>query len=145
MGNFERYLSLWVALCIVAGIGLVQWSTLVFVFAFLLGAAQIVLAQNALISVHSATPDDLRGRVMGIWVMTFQGSSLFGSFLSGWLADLLGVRTAMLAGALALALIGVAALLATACGGDDDDADATTTTTTLATATTTTTVAATTS
>jgi MFS family permease len=49
---------------------------------------------------------------MGIWVMTFQGSSLFGSFLSGWLADLLGVRTAMLAGALALALIGVGATVA---------------------------------
>jgi MFS family permease len=97
---------------LVAGIGLAQWSTLVFVFAFLLGASQIVLAQNALVSVHSATPDDLRGRVMGIWVMTFQGSSLFGSFLSGWLADLLGVRTAMLAGALALALIGVGATVA---------------------------------
>ena len=97
---------------LVAGIGLAQSSTLVFVFAFLLGAAQIVLAQNALVSVHSATPDDLRGRVMGIWVMTFQGSSLFGSFLSGWLADLVGVRTAMLAGALALALIGVGATVA---------------------------------
>jgi MFS family permease len=97
---------------LVAGIGLAQSSALVFVFAFLLGAAQITLAQNALISVHGATPDDLRGRVMGLWVMTFQGSSLFGSFLSGWLADLLGVRTAMLAGAFALALIGVGATVA---------------------------------
>jgi predicted MFS family arabinose efflux permease len=80
--------------------------------ALVAGIGLVVLAQNALVSVHSATPDDLRGRVMGIWVMTFQGSSLFGSFLSGWLADLLGVRTAMLAGALALALIGVGATVA---------------------------------
>ena len=94
---------------LVAGIALAQSSTLVFVFAFLLGASQIVLAQNALVSVHGATPDDFRGRVMGIWVMTFQASSLFGSLLSGWLADQLGVRTAMLAGALALALIGLGA------------------------------------
>ena len=97
---------------LVAGIGLAQSTTIVFILAFLLGAAQIELAQNALVSVHTTTPDDLRGRVMGIWVMTFQASSLFGSILSGWLADLLGVRTAMLAGAFALALIGLAATVA---------------------------------
>jgi MFS family permease len=97
---------------LVAGIGLVGSTMVVFVFAFLLGAAQITLAQNALVSVHSATPDDVRGRVMGLWVMTFQGSSLIGSLLSGWLADLLGVRTAMLAAAFALALVGLAATVA---------------------------------
>ena len=97
---------------LVAGIGLAHATALVFIFAFLLGAAQITLAQNALVSVHSATPDDLRGRVMGIWVMVFQGSSLFGAILAGWLADLLGVRAAMLAGAFALALVGLAATVA---------------------------------
>jgi predicted MFS family arabinose efflux permease len=97
---------------LVAGIGLARSTTLVFIFAFLLGAAQITLAQNALVSVHSATPDDLRGRVMGIWVMTFQGSSLFGSILAGLLAGLLGVRAAMLGGAFALALIGLVATVA---------------------------------
>ena len=49
---------------------------------------------------------------MGIWVMTFQGSSLFGAILAGWLADVLGVRAAMLAGAFALALVGLAATVA---------------------------------
>jgi MFS family permease len=97
---------------LVAGIGLAQSTEVVFVLAFLLGAAQITLAQNALVSVHSATPDALRGRVMGIWVMTFQGSSLFGSLLSGWLADVFGVRSAMLIGALALAIIGSLAIVA---------------------------------
>ena len=97
---------------LVAGVGLAQSTTVVFIFAFLLGAAQITLAQNALVSVHSATPDDLRGRVMGIWVMTFQGSSLFGAIIAGWLADALGVRAAMLAGAFALALVGLAATVA---------------------------------
>jgi MFS family permease len=97
---------------LVAGIALAHSNLLVFAFAFLLGASQIVLAQNALVSVHGATPDELRGRVMGVWVMTFQGSSLFGSLLSGWLADLMGVRAAMLTGALALALIGLGATVA---------------------------------
>jgi MFS family permease len=97
---------------LVAAIALAQSTTLVFIFAFLLGASQIVLAQNALVSVHAATPDDLRGRVMGIWVMTFQASSLFGAIFSGWLADLVGVRAAMLAGAFALALVGLAVIVA---------------------------------
>ncbi len=97
---------------LVAGIGLARSTEVVFVLAFLLGAAQISLAQNALVSVHSATPDVLRGRVMGIWVMTFQGSSLFGAVLSGWLADLFGVRSSMLIAALALAVVGSVAILA---------------------------------
>ncbi len=96
----------------VAGIGLVQSPELIFVLAFLLGATQIILAQNALVSVHSATPDALRGRVMGIWVMTFQGSSLFGAILAGLMADLLGVRAAMLMGAVALTLVGTLAIAA---------------------------------
>ena len=97
---------------LVAGVALAQSTNVVFVLAFLLGAAQITLAQNALVSVHNATPDRLRGRVMGIWVMTFQGSSLFGAIMSGGLAQALGVRTAMLIGALALAVVGAIAIVA---------------------------------
>jgi MFS family permease len=95
-----------------AGIAIAESTYVVYAFSFLLGASQITLAQNALVSVHAATPDLLRGRVMGIWVMTFQASSLFGSILSGWLADSFGIRSAMLFGALALALVGLLALVA---------------------------------
>jgi MFS family permease len=98
---------------LVAGVALAQSTNVVFILAFLLGAAQITLAQNALVSVHNATPDRLRGRVMGIWVMTFQGSSLIGSIASGWLAGAFGVRNAMLIGALALAVVGAIAIVAT--------------------------------
>jgi MFS family permease len=97
---------------LVAGVGLTRSTEVVFVLAFLLGAAQISLAQNALVSVHSATPDVLRGRVMGIWVMTFQGSSLFGSVLSGWLADVFGVRSSMLIAGFVLAVVGAVAIVA---------------------------------
>jgi MFS family permease len=96
----------------VAGIGLAQSIVVVYTLAFMLGASQIIVGQNALVSVHSATPDRLRGRVMGLWVMTFQASSLFGSILSGWLADVFGIRAALLVGALALALIGGVAIAA---------------------------------
>jgi MFS family permease len=97
---------------IMVGIGLAQAPLLAFGFAFLFGTAQIVLSQNALVSVHAATPDELRGRVMGLWVTNFQGSSLFGSILAGALAGLLGIREAMLATALVLAIIGLGATVA---------------------------------
>jgi predicted MFS family arabinose efflux permease len=90
-------------------VAVAESSTVVYILAFGLGAAQISLGQNALVSVHGATPDALRGRVIGVWVMAFQGASLLGAFLAGLVADLLGVRTAMLAGALACAVIGLAA------------------------------------
>ncbi len=97
---------------LVGGIALAQAPGVVFGLAFLLGAAQITLAQNALVSVHGATPDALRGRVMGLWVTIFQGSGLLGSLLSGWLADVLGVRSAMLVAALLLSGFGLVALVA---------------------------------
>ena len=107
---------------LVAGLAIVPSANAAFVLAFrrrlglraafLLGGAQITLAQNALVSVHSATPDALRGRVMGLWVTCFQGSSLFGSIMAGWLAEAFGVRLAMLAAACALAAIGLVAVMA---------------------------------
>jgi MFS family permease len=97
---------------LLAAIAVASSPEVVFVLAFLFGAAQITIAQNALVSVHSATPDALRGRVMGLWVTMFQGSSLFGAVLAGGLADVLGTRVAMLLGAMALAGLGLYAVVA---------------------------------
>jgi MFS family permease len=94
---------------LIAGLGLAQDLVIAFAIAFGLGAAQITLAQNALVSVQSTTPDMLRGRVMGIWVMTFQGSALVGAILAGWLGELFGVRAAMIVAGLALAGVGIIA------------------------------------
>jgi MFS family permease len=90
-------------------VALAESTAVVYVLAFGLGAAQISLGQNALVSVHGATPDDLRGRVIGVWVMAFQAASLVGAFLAGLVADLVGVRSAMLAGALVLAVVALGA------------------------------------
>jgi MFS family permease len=102
-------LSMALLLGAIAIVGLVPVA---FALAFALGFAQIVLIQNALISVQAATPDALRGRVMGIYVTVFQGSSPFGALLAGWLAELVGVRGAMLAGASGLAIVGLGAAVA---------------------------------
>ena len=97
---------------LLASIALVAVVPIAFGLAFGLGFAQIVLIQNALISVQSVVPDVLRGRVMGIYTMVFMGSSPIGALLAGWLAELSSVRGAMLLGALGLAVVGGTAAVA---------------------------------
>ena len=42
--------------------------------------------------VQSTTPHELRGRVMGFYILIFLGATPVGSPLIGWLADVVGVR-----------------------------------------------------
>ena len=102
-------LAMAVFLGLIALVGLV---VVAFALAFALGFAQIILIQNALITVQAAAPDALRGRVMGLYVTVFQGSSPFGAIFAGVMAGLVGVRGAMFIGAAALAVIGVIAAVA---------------------------------
>jgi MFS family permease len=102
-------LSMALFLALIAMVGVVA---LAFVLAFALGFSQIVLIQNALISVQAAVPDDLRGRVMGIYTTVFMGSSPIGALLAGWLAEQAGVRGAMFMGAVGLAVVGGMAAVA---------------------------------
>jgi MFS family permease len=90
-------------------LGLAQLVPIAYLLALALGFAQIALIQNCMVSVQSVTPDPLRGRVMGIWVTVFQGSAPAGALLSGVLAQLAGVRGAIVMSAVALALVGVGA------------------------------------
>ena len=102
-------LSMALLLALIALVGVVAVA---FGLAFALGFAQIMLIQNALISVQSAVPDALRGRVMGIYTTVFMGSSPIGALLAGSLAELTSVRVAMFLGAVGLAIVGLAAALA---------------------------------
>ncbi len=42
--------------------------------------------------VQTTTPPELRGRVMGLYILIFLGATPIGSPLIGWLADVVGVR-----------------------------------------------------
>jgi MFS family permease len=51
--------------------------------------------------VQTTTPHELRGRVMGFYILVFLGATPVGSPLIGWLADAIGVReTVALCGAI---------------------------------------------
>jgi MFS family permease len=51
-------------------------------------------------------PDSLRGRVMGIYTLSFAGLFPFGSLLAGFLAHAFGVKAAFFVSGVALALVG---------------------------------------
>jgi MFS family permease len=53
-------------------------------------------ASNALLQLRVA--QEMRGRVMGLYMLVFLGSAPFGSPVIGWLADALGARASLLAG-----------------------------------------------
>ncbi len=93
-------------------LALVRSPIVAFVVVIALGFAQIAVVQNAMISIQQATPDAMRGRVMGLYAMIFQGTSPFGAFFAGWLAEVVGVRLAMATGAALLGLVVLAGAIA---------------------------------
>jgi len=79
----------------------------------LLGCCQILFTTGCNTMLQLTAPNELRGRVMGLYTVTFAGMTPFGSLLIGFVAEHQGIRTALAAGG-AIGLIGVAVLLAIA-------------------------------
>jgi MFS family permease len=76
------------------------------------GLAVISFTTLANSSVQLSVPADMRGRVMGIYMLVFLGGAPLGSPLTGWIAELFGTRISMLAGAvISVAATGVVAAL----------------------------------
>ena len=63
------------------------------------GAANIVANNLANSLVQTLTPDALRGRVMGVYMLTFFGFMPIGALLAGTAATLVGVRLTVALGA----------------------------------------------
>ena len=84
----------------------VRWTATV---AFALAGVGFLLANTGLTTrIQQRVPEELRGRVLALWSVAFLGSRPLAALLDGALADLWGVRLAMLAGggiALASALL----------------------------------------
>jgi MFS family permease len=76
----------------------------------LLGCCQILFTTGCNTTLQLTAPNELRGRVMGLYTVTFAGMTPFGSLLVGFIAEHQGVRTACAAGG-AIGLLGVAVLV----------------------------------
>ncbi|MGN9843476.1 MFS transporter [Nonomuraea sp. H19] len=76
------------------------------------GIALITINTAANASVQLATSPEMRGRVMGIYMLVFTGGAPLGAALVGWLSELGGPRAGViLAGALVLVGTGLAVLM----------------------------------
>jgi hypothetical protein len=72
------------------------------------GGAEIAFATLALTMLQTVAPDHLRGRVMSVCILFFDGSVPLGYLLMGWLAGRYGAPSGLLIGA-ALSLLVVGA------------------------------------
>lgn len=97
---------------LLAVLAVIESPVVAFAVVIALGFAQIAVVQNVMVSVQQAAPDAMRGRVMGFYTTIFQGTSPFGAFFAGWLAELVGVRLAMATGAALLGIVVLAGALA---------------------------------
>ncbi|HEV7129039.1 MAG TPA: MFS transporter [Ktedonobacterales bacterium] len=70
-----------------------------------IGFAETAFAELALTALQTVAPDHLRGRVMSVQVVFFDGSVPPGYLLIGWLSSLYGAPIAMLVGALLSLLV----------------------------------------
>jgi len=80
---------------LLAGIALSDAIPLTVVLLLALGVALTAFAATANTALQLTTPDHLRGRVMGLWMLLFAGSTPFGGYLTGFLAEHTGVRWAI--------------------------------------------------
>jgi MFS family permease len=82
-----------------AGTGVMPfyWSFLVLLVPT--GVALISFSTLANSSIQLSVPADMRGRVMGIYMLVFLGGTPLGSPLTGWVAEQFGTRVSMVAGA----------------------------------------------
>ncbi len=76
----------------------------------LLGCCQILFTTGCNTTLQLMAPNELRGRVMGLYTVTFAGMTPFGSLLIGYVAEHQGIRAACAAGG-AIGLLGIAVLL----------------------------------
>ena len=98
--GYGRQLRLQTAAPLAVGVALAlfAWSRMLPVSALLLavlgGAAMLgVNATNAML--QQSVPDEWRGRVVGIYSMSFAGTAPIGGLLSGWLAEHIGLAATL--------------------------------------------------
>ena len=73
----------------------------------LVGMGLIVFISTANATFQRRAPDAMRGRVMGLYLLIFQGLAPFGHFGMGWVANMIGPQSAVLSGAAVCAVSGI--------------------------------------
>ncbi|MFJ2030860.1 MFS transporter [Streptosporangium sp. NPDC087985] len=90
--------------------GLAPWYPFYLLFLIPAGIALITVNTAANTSVQLASSPEMRGRVMGIYVLVMTGGAPMGAPLLGWISELGGPRTGVVIGGV-LTLVGVGAAI----------------------------------
>jgi MFS family permease len=93
---------------LLGAVAISHWLPVTLVFLLFLGVANTAFAATANTSLQLTTPDHLRGRVMALYMLLFAGSTPIGGYFTGFMAEHVGVQSAVGIEA-ALCLVGVAA------------------------------------
>lgn len=72
---------------------------------FVLGFCQVGFMATAIGMVQESVPDELRGRVMGLWAFTFGACYPVGCLLMGWASQEFGIHVAWSGGAVLMVLL----------------------------------------
>jgi MFS family permease len=89
-----------IAFCVLEALfAISHWYVLSLVLIASVGFMQIAFAATANTTLQSVTPDHLRGRVMSVYLLVFNGSIPLGNLFTGGLAHLYSAPIALLAGA----------------------------------------------
>jgi MFS family permease len=72
------------------------WSFLALLVPTGLALVTFTTATNA--TIQLGTTAEMRGRVMGLYLLVFLGGAPFGSSLAGWLAEQFGPRMSLIGG-----------------------------------------------
>ena len=91
----------------VAGLGLAPVFWVGFVALAFLGAVHLISASNLNSVVQLQVDDEVRGRVMAIYLMGVLGTTPFANLLMGWLISVFGARPVVVSGAGLLFLAGL--------------------------------------
>jgi MFS family permease len=97
---------------VVAGLMPAYWSFLALLVPT--GLALLIYTTTANLATQLGCAPEMRGRVMGVYLLVFLGGAPLGSPLVGWLAELFGPRMSLISGGVisAAATVAVSVLLA---------------------------------
>ncbi len=102
------YIQAWLVL-IFGALEIVFAASHIYLLSLLLiasvGFMEIAFAEQAVTMIQTITPDHLRGRVLSVYILFFDGSLPPGYLLMGWLSGLYGPAIAMLTGAVLCLII----------------------------------------
>ncbi|MEI7888498.1 MAG: MFS transporter [Actinomycetes bacterium] len=78
-----------------------------FVAAFTLGASYFVIVTALSTTLQMRAPDEVRGRIMGLWMMAWAGLVPLGALVGGPIIDAIGIAAVLIFGAVVAAALAV--------------------------------------